>query len=92
MHDGASTTSAPQDRPPGDELATLARQLSRILVESAATGELPMARIEREIGLDRVHAAAALSDDALPPLDQQQLDVLLATGTSRAFLEKAAHV
>ncbi|MDP8967184.1 MAG: DUF4158 domain-containing protein, partial [Actinomycetota bacterium] len=37
-----------------DELATLARQLSRILVETATTGELPMNRIEREIGLDRV--------------------------------------
>jgi TnpA family transposase len=69
-----------------DELAALARQLSRILVESAATGELPMARIEREIGLDRVRAAAAVPDDALPPLDQQQLDVLLA---SHSYLRPA---
>ena len=69
-----------------DELATLARQLSRILVESAVTGELPMARIEHEIGLDRVRAAAALSDGALPPLDQQQLDVLLA---SHSYLRSA---
>lgn len=69
-----------------DELATLARQLSRLLVESAATGELPMARIEREVGLDRVRAAAAVPDDALPPLDQQQLDVLLA---SHSYLRPA---
>jgi hypothetical protein len=38
-----------------------------------------MKRIEREVGLDRVRAAAALCDDARPPLDQQQLDVLLSS-------------
>ena len=46
-----------------DELATLARQLSRILVESAATGE-------REIGVERMRADAT-SHYALLPLDQQ---------------------
>ncbi|MCA1677465.1 MAG: Tn3 family transposase [Actinobacteria bacterium] len=71
-----------------DELAALARQLSRILVESAATGDLPMDRIEREIGLERVRAAATVSDDVLPPLDQQQLDVLL---TSHSHLRPAVH-
>ncbi|MDQ3880597.1 MAG: Tn3 family transposase, partial [Chloroflexota bacterium] len=71
-----------------DELATLARQLSRILVESAATGELPMTRIEREVGLDRVRAVAAMPDDELPPLDRQQLDMLAG---SHAHLRPAIH-
>jgi hypothetical protein len=45
-----------------DELAALARQLSRILVKSAATGELPMARIERDDRgiIDHLGSSAAL--------------------------------
>ena len=42
-----------------DELAALGRQLSLILLECAATGELPMERIRNEVGLERLHAAAA---------------------------------
>ena len=73
---------------PVDELAALARELSRILIESVATGELPMSRIEREVGLDRVRAAAATADDALLPLDQQQLEVLAG---SHGYLRPAVH-
>lgn len=57
-------------------------------LESVATGELPMRRIEREVGLDRVRAAAATADDALLPLDQQQLEVLAG---SHGHLRPAVH-
>jgi hypothetical protein len=43
-----------------DELAALGHQLSRILLECAATGELPMERVRNEVGLERLHAAAAI--------------------------------
>lgn len=62
-----------------DELADLGRHLSRILLESAATGEFPIDRVDREIGLDRLKAAAAVPDAALPPIDQQQLDLLVGS-------------
>lgn len=55
-----------------------------MVVEAATTGAAD-GRIEREIAC-RVRAAAAVPDDALPPLDQQQLDVLLA---SHAYLRPA---
>lgn len=57
-----------------DELAALGRQLSLILLECAATGELPMDRVRHEVGLDRLHAAAAIKPGELPPIDEQQLD------------------
>lgn len=57
-----------------DELAALARQLSMILLECAATGELPMERVRGEVGLERLHAAAAIEPGELPPIDEQQLD------------------
>jgi hypothetical protein len=47
-----------------------------------------MSRIEREVGLDRVRAAAATADDALLPLDQQQLEVLAG---SHGHLRPAVH-
>jgi hypothetical protein len=71
-----------------DELASLGRRLSRILLECAATGEVPLSRIEREVGLERLQAAAALDEGALPPLDQQELDVLRGAYT---HLRPAVH-
>jgi hypothetical protein len=71
-----------------DELAALGRRLSRILLECAATGELPLARVEREIGLERLQGAAALDDDALAPIDQQEFDTLRGT---HAHLRPAMH-
>ncbi len=59
-----------------DELAALARQLSRILLECAATAELPMDRVRSEVGLERLEAAAAIAPGELPPIDEQQLDQL----------------
>jgi hypothetical protein len=59
---------------PRDELAALGRQHSLILLECAATGELPMDRVRHEVGLDRLHAAAAIKPGELPPIDEQQLD------------------
>jgi hypothetical protein len=38
-----------------------------------------MERVEREIGFGRLRAAAAVADDALPPIDQQQLDLLVGS-------------
>lgn len=70
-----------------DELAALGRRLSRILLECAATGEVPIARIEREIGLERLQAAAALDDGSLLALDQQELD----TRGAYAHLRPAMH-
>src|SRR4051794_2283447 len=43
-----------------DELAALGHQLSRILLECAATGELPFERVRSEVGLERLHAAATI--------------------------------
>jgi len=57
-----------------DELAALGRRLSTLLLECVATGELPFDRIRREIGLERLEAAAAVDADELPPIDVQQLD------------------
>ena len=57
-----------------DELAALGHQLSLILLECAATGELPMDRVRSEVGLERLHAAAAVKPGELPPIDEQQLD------------------
>jgi len=57
-----------------DELAALGRQLSMILLECAATGELPLDRVRREVGLERLHAAAVIAPGELPPIDEQQLD------------------
>lgn len=47
-----------------------------------------MSRIEREVGLDRVRAAATTADDALLPLDQQQLEMLAG---SHGHLRPAVH-
>ena len=57
-----------------DELAFLGHHLSRILLECAATGELAMERVRSEVGLERLHAAAAIAPGELPPIDEQQLD------------------
>jgi hypothetical protein len=71
-----------------DELAELGRRLSRILLECAATGELPMDRVRDEVGLERLHAAAAVKAGELPPIDEQQLDKVRA---SYAYLRPAMH-
>jgi hypothetical protein len=69
-----------------DELAELGRRLSRILLDCAATGELPMDRVRDEVGLERLHAAAAVKAGELPPIDEQQLDKVrgACTGPSGA--------
>jgi len=59
-----------------DDLADLGKRLSVILLECAATGELPLDRVREEIGLERLYAAAALEPGELPPIDVQQLDQL----------------
>ncbi len=59
-----------------DELAALGRQLSMILLECEATGEVPFARVRSEVGLERLQAAAALKAGELPPLEEQQLNQL----------------
>lgn len=56
------------------ELAALGRRLARILLECAATGELPIDRVRHEVGLERLQAAAAIDPADLPPIDVQQLD------------------
>jgi hypothetical protein len=71
-----------------DELAALGRRLSRILLECAATGELPLGRVEREVGLERLHAAARLDDNAVAPIDQQELGTLRG---AYAHLRPAMH-
>jgi hypothetical protein len=71
-----------------DELAALGRQLSMILLECAATGELPMERVRDEVGLERLHAAAAVKPGELPPIDEQQLDKVRA---SYSHLRPAIH-
>jgi hypothetical protein len=57
-----------------DELAALGRQLSMILLECEATGEVPFERARSEIGLERPRAAAAVKAGELPPIEEQQLD------------------
>jgi len=59
-----------------DELAELASSLSRILLEEKAAGRNPTARVMREVGVDRLRDAAAVTRDTLPSLEQEQLDVL----------------
>ena len=71
-----------------DELATLGRQLSMILLECVATGEVPFDRVRSEIGLQRLQAAAAVTPDQLTPIDEQQLDQLLG---SYSHLSRAMH-
>ena len=44
-----------------DELAALGRQLSMILLECVATGEVPFDRVRSEVGLERLQAAAAVN-------------------------------
>src|SRR4051812_44352220 len=48
-----------------DGLAALGWQLSTILLECAATGELPLARVCSEVALERLHAAAVLAPGEL---------------------------
>ncbi|MEJ7894616.1 MAG: Tn3 family transposase, partial [Solirubrobacteraceae bacterium] len=71
-----------------DELADLGKRLSVILLECAATGELPLDRVREEIGLERLYAAAALEPGELPPIDVQQLDQLRS---SYNHLRRAVH-
>lgn len=71
-----------------DELAALGHQLSRILLECAATGELAMERVRNEVGLERLHAAAAIKPGELPPIDEQQLEQLRG---SYSHLRPAMH-
>jgi hypothetical protein len=49
---------------------------------------VPLSRIEREVGLGRLRAAAALDDGSLLPLDQQELDALRG---AYAHLRPAMH-
>jgi TnpA family transposase len=71
-----------------DELAELGQRLSVLLLECAATGEVPFDRIRREIGLERLEAAAAIAPGELPPLDVQQLEQLASSYT---HLKPAVH-
>jgi len=71
-----------------DELGALGHQLSRILLECPATGELPMDRVRSEVGLERLHAAAAIKPGDLPPIDEQQLTQLRG---SYNHLRRALH-
>jgi len=71
-----------------DDLADLGRRLSVILLECAATGEVPLDRVREEIGLERLHAAAALEPGQLPPIEVQQLDQL---SSSYSYLRRAVH-
>jgi TnpA family transposase len=71
-----------------DELAALGHQLSRILLECAASGELAMERVRNEVGLERLHAAAAIKPGELPPIDEQQLEQLRG---SYSHLRPAMH-
>ncbi len=71
-----------------DELAFLGRRLSVILLECAATGELPIERARTEIGLERLQAAAGIAPEDLPPIDLQQLDQVRS---SYSYLRPAMH-
>jgi hypothetical protein len=59
-----------------DELAELATTLSRIVLEESAAGRDPTARITRDVGLARLRDAASIAKAQLPPLEQEQLDLL----------------
>jgi len=59
-----------------DDLADLATTLSRIVLEESAAGRDPTARITLQVGLQRLRDAAGISKAQLPPLEQEQLDVL----------------
>ena len=59
-----------------DELAELATTLSRIVLEESAAGRDPTARITRDVGLARLRDAAGIAKAQLPPLEQEQLDLL----------------
>jgi hypothetical protein len=71
-----------------DELAALGQQLSMILLECVATGEVPFEGVRSEVGLERVHAAAAITPEQLTPIDEQQLDQVLG---SYGHLRRAMH-
>jgi hypothetical protein len=71
-----------------DELAALGQQLSMILLECVATGEVPFERVRSEVGLERLHAAAAITPEQLTPIDEQQLDQVLS---SYGHLRRAMH-
>lgn len=59
-----------------DELVDLATTLSRIILADHDAGRDPTDRIAREVGLGRLREAAAVSPGQVPPLEQEQLDVL----------------
>ncbi len=59
-----------------DELVDLATTLSRIVLDEHEAGRDPTGRITREVGLGRLREAAAISRGQIPPLEQEQLDVL----------------
>lgn len=67
-----------------DDLAALGASLSRIVLQERDAGRDPTARIAREVGLDRLRAAAGVTDAHLPPLEREQLDVLHAGHSSLA--------
>jgi hypothetical protein len=71
-----------------DELAALGQQLSMILLDRVATGEVPFERVRSEVGLERLHAAAAIKPEQLTPIDEQQLDQVLG---SYSHLCRAMH-
>jgi TnpA family transposase len=71
-----------------DELATLGRALSVLLLECVATGVVPFDRLGTEIGWERLQQAAGINPGQVPPIDVQQLDQLRS---SYAHLRPAVH-
>jgi TnpA family transposase len=71
-----------------DELASLGKDLSVLLLDCLATGEVPFDRLRGEIGLHRLQAAAAVDPQQIPSVDVQQLDQLR---TSYGHLRGAVH-
>ena len=71
-----------------DEIAALGQQLSMIPLECGATGEGPLERVRSEVGLGRLHTAAAIRPEQLTPIDEQQLDQVLG---SYSHLRRAMH-
>jgi hypothetical protein len=71
-----------------DELASLGKDLSVLLLDCIATGEVPFDRLRAEIGLDRLQAAAAVDPSQVPPVDLQHLDQLRS---SYSHLRPAIH-
>lgn len=59
-----------------------------ILLECAATGELPMERVREEIGVERLRAAAEVDPAGLPSIEEQQFDQLRG---SYSHLRPAIH-